>query len=268
MELARELHKPVIKRFKTRKVITKGIDDIWEADLLVMSQYSKQNQGFKYILNVIDCFSKYAWGVALKTKTGKEVSEAFESILKSNGGRKPRLLHVDQGKEFVNATFKKVLKKYDIEMYHTLSEVKAGMVERFNRTVNEKLKLHFEMNQNHKWKQLLPRIFKEYNEKDIHRTIGTTPSRVTKKNENKIYERMYSLKNFKLPTPTLQVGDRVRITCKKAIFSNKYGRKWTTEIFLISKIHYTIPITYSITALDGEEILGKFYKYELQKTKF
>jgi hypothetical protein len=266
MELARELHKAAIKKFPTRKIVTQGIDHIWEADLLVMSKYSRQNGGFKYILNVIDCFSKYAWSVALKDKSGKEVSKGLETILR--GKRKPKLLHVDRGKEFLNSTFKKLLQKYGIEMYHTFTEVKAAIVERFNRTINEKFKLHFEINQNHQWRTILPIILKEYNEKNVHRTIGTQPARVTRKNEDEIYERMYSLKNFKFPKPLFKVGDRVRITRKKDVFSNKYDRKWTMEIFLVSKIHYTVPPTYEIEALDGEEISGKFYKNELQKTKF
>lgn len=266
MDLAKELHKPVIKKFPTRKIITKGIDHIWQADLLIMSNYSRQNGGFKYILNIIDCFSKYAWSVPLKKKSGKEVSVAFETILR--GRRKPKLLHVDRGKEFVNATFKKLLKKYDIDMYHTFSEIKASIVERFNRTLNQKLKILFEFNQNHHWTSLLPAILKQYNEKDIHRTIGLPPVRVTRKNEREIYERLYSLKDFKLLKPSFKTGDRVRITRKQYVFSNKYDRKWTTEIFLIRKIHYTVPITYEIQALNGEEISGKFYDKELQKTKF
>ena len=74
-----------------------------------MSQYSRENRGFKYILNVIDCFSKFNWCVALKKKTASEVSDAFEQIFKKSI-RKPVLLHTDMGKEFVNSTFQKLLK--------------------------------------------------------------------------------------------------------------------------------------------------------------
>ena len=146
--------------------------------------------------------------------------------------------------------------------------MKSSIVERQNRTLNEKLKLRFEVNQNHKWLEILPSILSEYDEKDIHRTIGCPPSKVSKKNEKEIYERMYPLEKFKLEKPTLTIGDRVRITRKKDVFGNKYSRNWSTEIFVVTKIHFTDPITYSIRALDGEEILGNFYKQELQRTKF
>lgn len=267
MEVARELHRTVIKKFTKRQILTKGIDDLWAADLLIMSAYSRQNKGFKYILNVIDTFSKYLFLVPLKKKTGEETAKAFESIIKKSK-RKPKLLHVDCGKEFVNGTFTKMLKKYDIKMYHTFNEEKSSIAERVNRTVNQKLKFYFEVNNNHKWVQLLPQILDEYNNKNVHRTIGLPPSKVTKKNEKEIFERMYPLNKFKLQHPFFKIGDRVRITRKKELFSNKYERNWTTEIFLIDKIYYTNPITYSVKDLDGEEILGKFYKYELQLTKF
>ena len=107
---ARELHRRVVKKFKTRRIITRGIDHIWAADLLIMSQYSRENRGYKYILNVIDCFSKFNWCVALKKKTASEVSDAFEQILKESK-RKPVLLHTDMGKEFVNATFQTLFEK-------------------------------------------------------------------------------------------------------------------------------------------------------------
>ena len=119
-----------------------------------------------------------------------------------------------------------------------------------------------------KWSILVKSIVKEYNEKNVHRTTGYPPAKVSKKNEKEIYERVYPINEFQLQKPTFKVGDCVQITRKKDIFGNKYLRTWTTEIFVVSKIHFTDPITYSIKALDGEEILGHFYKYELQKTKF
>ena len=76
--LAKELHKPVIKKFKKRKVYSNGIDDIWSADLVDMSSYSKQNKHYKYLLMVIDVFSKYGWIVPIKNKKGETVADAFK----------------------------------------------------------------------------------------------------------------------------------------------------------------------------------------------
>ena len=81
-DLAEELHKPIVKKFKKRRVIVTGIDKIWAADLIDMQKFSKQNKHYKYLLTVIDIFSKYVWIVPLKTKTGLEVASAFQTILK------------------------------------------------------------------------------------------------------------------------------------------------------------------------------------------
>ncbi|KAK7582147.1 hypothetical protein V9T40_013592 [Parthenolecanium corni] len=185
MEEAKELHRKVVKKFQKRRIITKGIDDIWAADLLIMNQYSTRNKGYNYIFNVIDTFSKFLFAVPLKKKSGEEVAVAFSKILKTSN-RCPTKLHVDRGKEFVNKEFQTVLKENKIEMYHTFNEEKSAIAERVNRTINEKLKLHFEVTQKFRWIDALEGIVKEYNENDVHRSIGTTPVSVTSKNENEV----------------------------------------------------------------------------------
>ena len=79
-ELADDLHKPVKRKFQRRQVSVNEIDDVWAADLVEMQEWKSVNKGFRYILNVIDCFSKYAWSVPLKDKTSKTVLHAFQHI--------------------------------------------------------------------------------------------------------------------------------------------------------------------------------------------
>ena len=98
------LHKPVRRRFTRNHVITAGIDDLWMADLIDMVKYAEYNEGFKYILVVIDTFSKYVWLRPLKQKTGHEVADAFNDIW-SNTDRKPKRLITDKG--MFNMFFKK-----------------------------------------------------------------------------------------------------------------------------------------------------------------
>lgn len=265
LQLAKELHKPVRKNFERRKIITKGINELWAADLLIMTTVNvKINKGFKYMLNVIDTFSKFAWIVPLKKKDGKSVAEAFEKILKSCD-KTPDLLHTDAGKEFLNKDFQAVLDHYNIKMYQTFSEKKSSIIERFNRTINEKLKVQFEVYKNTNWVDIIDNILHEYNFKDKHRTIGVAPSKVNKKNEKEILEKMFPT-NDKIDKPTFKIGDKVRIYSYKKLFENKYKNNWTHEIFIITKVYFTDPITYTIQDLNKEPILGKFYKYELQKT--
>ena len=266
MQVAKEIHLRVIRSSHKQKIITRGIDDLWAADLLIMHDYSCQNKGYKYILNVIDTFSKYMFLQPLKKKTGQEVAGAFEKILKQYK-RTPNLLHVDKGKEFVNKYFKTMLKKHNIVMYHTQNLEKSAIAERANRTINEKLKLHFSVQNNRKWLDLLPTITDEYNNKDVHRTIGMPPAKVNKENEMEILQRLYNVCAYHPENPKFKIGDRVRISVHKTMFDNKYTPNWTEERFLVTKVFHTDPPTYSVKDEEGELIEGKFYKQELLLSK-
>src|SRR5213080_3368283 len=105
-----------------------------------MKQYEKQNKGYKYLLTVIDVFSKFAWAIPLKLKTGKQMIEVFQYIFKE---RKPKKLWTDAGKEFINKDFKKFLAGNEIELYQTFNEGKAVVIEKFNRTFKEKMWRYF-----------------------------------------------------------------------------------------------------------------------------
>ena len=94
------------------------------------------------MLNVIDVFSKYAWSIPLKDKKGETVTEAFKTIVK-NYDRLPKFLWVDQGKEFYNKNMNEWLEKNNITRYSTYGEHKSAVVERFNRTLKEKMWMRF-----------------------------------------------------------------------------------------------------------------------------
>ena len=97
--LAEELHKPIRRKFKRRRVLVNGRDKIWAADLVDMQAFSKFSRNVKYLLAVIDVFSKYGWLIPFKDKTGKSVASVLETIFKE---RKPEKMWVDNGKEFYN----------------------------------------------------------------------------------------------------------------------------------------------------------------------
>ena len=109
-ELAEELYKPIIIKFKKREVYSALKDNIWAADLAVMQLINKFNKGFKFLLSVIDIYSKYAWVVTLKDKKGASIVNAFQSILKKSN-RKPNKVWVDKGGEFYNRSMKSWLEK-------------------------------------------------------------------------------------------------------------------------------------------------------------
>lgn len=131
------LHKPVRRRYTTNPTIANSIDHQWAADLADMKNLSRYNKGIKYLLTVIDILSKFAWVVPLKNKTGTEQKRGFDSILRQ--GRKPLRLQTNKGSEFYNKTFQDYLKQKGITHFSTQSDTKASVVERFNRSIKQRL---------------------------------------------------------------------------------------------------------------------------------
>ena len=136
-QLADELHKPIIKNIKNRKVYSSLRENSWGIDLADMQSLSKYNKGIKYLLCAIDLFSKYAWVVPLKDKKWTSIVNAFQKITSER--TKPNKIWVDQGSEFYNNSFKDFLKINNIEMYSTYNEGKSVVTERFIRTLKNKI---------------------------------------------------------------------------------------------------------------------------------
>ena len=248
------------KKFRKRKVVVTGIDKIWAADLVDMQAFSKDNNGVRYLLTVIDVFSKYGWMLPLKTKTGVEVASALKEIFKE---RKPGLLWTDKGLEFFNRHVKSL-----VELYTTENEEKSSVAERWNRTMKERMFKYFTANNTRRYIDIVDRLVENYNNTK-HSSIKMTPVQASEKqNENKVYMTLYPDEvdrgNIK---HKFKVGDKVRITKKKSIFEKGYTPRWTEEIFTVSELRYTDPPTYKITDMNGEEIKGSFYEPELQKTE-
>ena len=261
--MANELHKPVRKNFMKRFVFVRHVDDIWGADLIELKKLSKKNSGFRYILMVIDIFSKYGWSVPLKFKTGKEVAKAFQTIFKDN---KPKKLWVDKGKEFYNTTVEDLLKENNIKMYSTHNDEKCSVVERWNRTIKTELFRYFSANGTQKYTDILQPLIDKYNSTK-HRSIGMTPADAREpSNYQQVFKNLYYKKvksrNIK---PKYKVGDQVRISKKKNTFKKGYTINWSDKIYTITKVQNTLPPTYKIRD-DKEEIEGSFYQEELQKT--
>jgi len=259
-DIAFELHKPVRKNYTRRRVNVYGKNDLWQADLVEMIPYSKKNKGYKYILCVIDCFTKFAWAIPLKSKTAKEVSTAMSKILLK---RSPKLLQLDNGKEFYNPTFDALMSKYNIHKYSTYSTMKACIVERFNRTLKEKMFREFTARGSHEWVSILPSLINEYNNSK-HRTIGMTPVQAdTNPTSVEIMQRKIIKRKNKF-----NIGDNVRISTYKGVFTKGYLPSWSTEIFKIVKINETLPTTYQLQDYTGKPIAGCFYSEEILKTNY
>lgn len=264
-QIVEELHKQARKNFKRRRVVVKGIDDLWQADLVEMGSYEKYNNGYRYLLTVIDTFSKKAWAVAVKSKDGQNVTAAMKSVLDSLK-RKPKNLQTDDGREFFNNQFHHLMQSHKINHYSTYSSLKASIVERFNRTLKAMMWKEFSFQGTYKWINIYQELIDKYNN-TLHRTIKMTPNEVNSSNEKTLLDTVYNnLKVFK--RPKFKVGDHVRISKYKHVFEKGYTPNWTTEVFKIKNIKITNPNTYILEDYRGSEIKGGFYEYELLKTKY
>ena len=260
--LVEELHAPARRNFPRRRVIVRGYDDLWQADIVEMRPYSSFNRGHHYILTVIDALSKYAWAVPLKSKGGSETSNAIAEIIRASG-RCPKNLQTDMGKEFYNADVQKLLKRRGINHYSTYSVLKASIDERFNRTLKNDMWKMFTLNGSYKWIDELSRLVSDYNARK-HRTIGMRPVDVTPAVAARLLDTVYSA--IKIAGPArFKVGDSVRVSKYKTIFEKGYTPNWTTEVFKIVKVQRTNPVTYLLEDYRGKSVAGAFYEYELHR---
>lgn len=263
-----ELHKPARRNFPRRQTVLKGMYDLFQADLVEMRPHSRENRGFNYILTVIDCFTKVAYAVPLKNKTAESVTDGMKRVLEKIGKR-IRNLQTDDGTDFFNKKFAQLMNLYNINHYSSYSDKKAALIERFNRTLKSAMYKTFSERGSYVWHDILPRLIKKYNNTK-HRTIGMKPSQVNKANELIVARRINkntAPRREKNPPQKYQIGDKVRISKYKHIFTKGYLPNWTNEVFTIHRVQPTYPETYILKDNKGEVLQGGFYGHELLRTK-
>ena len=250
--------KPPKRNYATNKTDVYHIDDIWSLDILDLKDYGLgNNRGYRYVLVVIDNFSKFGWTSPLKNKNGQTIKDSFENILISSK-RKPNLVESDRGKEFYNNLFQDFLNKNNIKLYSRNSSYGAVFAERFNRTIRDLLKkIVFEQG-DAKWIDVLPTITKQYNNR-IHSSTKLTPIQASlKKNEGYVYKNL--LDKRKKVKPKYEIGDLVRTADLKKTFSKGDTTNWSYKMYKITEIiNDTIP-SYKIDNLKeryNESLLKK-----------
>ena len=218
------------------------------------------------MLNVIDVFSKYAWSIPMKNKTGLTTLEAFKKIVKECG-RIPKHIWVDKGLEFYNKDVNNWLRENNIIMYSTYSEHKSCVVERFNRTLKEIMWKRFTAENTRTWINMLDSLMYKYNNR-VHSTIGMTPVEAIQKEiyMETLQNTLDKTRSIPITKPKFKIGDKVRISRMKALFEKGYLPNWSEELYTVDKVQKTIPPTYKLKNVLGEEIEGSFYEKELQKS--
>lgn len=166
-QVVNEIHRYARKNFPRRKYTMYGIFDTLQADLIEMQPYKRENKQFRYILIVVDTFSKKAYAEPLLDKTGPSTTKAMERILEKIQRQNPtatiRNLQTDDGTEFFNRSMKQLFAKYKINHYSTFSIIKANIVERLIRTIKRRLYIQFSMRSSYRWLDILQKTIESYN---------------------------------------------------------------------------------------------------------
>jgi hypothetical protein len=265
------LHKPARKKLASDQIIVSGIDDQWESDLVDVHEIAHLNKGYTFLLTVIDVLSKYAWVVPLKNKTGKATREGLHLIFKK--GRTPRFLRTDAGKEFQNRPVQALLRQYNVKHFLARNRVKAGVVERFNRTLRSKLWKYFYATGKQRYVDVLQDFVASYNA-TVHSVTKMAPKDVTAYNGETVWRTLYghllTTRNQKKKKPRFKVGDVVRISRQKPLFEKGYKASWVEELFTVHSVtggRVGSQYRYHIKDESGEIIEGSFKEEELQKVK-
>ena len=250
--------KPPKKNYATNKADVYHIDDTWSLDILDLKDYgSENNRGYRYVLVVIDNFSKFGWTTSLKNKNAQTIKDSFENILISSK-RKPGLIETDRGKEFYNNIIQDFLNKKNIKLYSRNSSYGAVFAESFNRTIRDLLKKPVFEKGDGNWIDILQSITKKYNNR-VHSSTKLSPKDASlKKNEGYVYKNL--LDKRKKIKPKYEIGDLVRTADLKKTFSKGDMTNWSYKLYKITEIiNDTIP-SYHINNLkerNNESLLKK-----------
>ena len=257
------MYRRVQLTFKRRPVLVRSVNIQYQVDLMDMASHSRHNSGNRFLLTIIDCFSRFAMALPIKSKHAHHVVGALKKAFKFMG--KPLKLQSDKGSEFYNATVKSFLRSNNVAHFSTQQEKQAQIVERFNRTVREKLTRYMAYNNTKRYIYMLPDWLFGYNNKK-HSSLGPfSPSQVTKENVSQVREILYG-EHFekKAPRRKYKIGDKVRVAEYRQKFVRSHHQTFTTEKFEVSDALNTNPPTYRVKDLKGELVEGAFYEYQMQ----
>ena len=259
------LHKGVRKKFLRRKIITHYPGHITQSDLIDMQKFSGSNSGYNYILVFIDCFSKKLWLEPLKTKSGRDTSEALRRIINKIDFPIQSLIF-DEGLEYRNKFVLNLLAEYNIHHYHIKTQHKASTAERVNRTIKGMIWKIFTETGRKKWVDKLIEICENYNN-TYHSSIKMAPNDVTWKNFKKVFKALYP-KIHSVVNCRLKRGDKVRVALNKDLFEKSYTVNWSKDFFTISHIFQKNGVCwYRLLDEKGNIYPKSKYFYQLNKVE-
>jgi hypothetical protein len=191
----------------------------------------------------VDVFSKYGFAVPLKDKRDTMVVAVFEKIFSE---WKPNMMLTDRGSELLNSEVRAAFGRHRVHYHWSFNDIKAYVVEKFNRTLTTKMFRYFTHRHTYRWVEVLEELIHSYSQ-TVHRAIAVAPVDVTPANADEIGKRLFPTK----PEPSWRysVGDKVRIRKYRRAFQRRYLPNWTQEVFVISELYPTDPVTYGLKDL-------------------
>ena len=262
------LHKPARKVYPTHHILVGGPNDMHQGDLIDFNTIAKHNDGYNYILTVIDCFTRFAWAVPLKDKVPSSIVKGLEIVY--GGLDTPSNFVSDAGREFTANVTRDWFKERDIQFAVAYGTHKAQFVERFNLTFKRMLFRNLTLANNLRYIDKVGDTVRAYNTR-FHRSIGMRPIDVKPSNVKSIFIHMYGdPKNWVVNHDDdgyYKLGDHVRISRLKGPFEKSYEESYSREVYVVDKILTTEPLQYKLKSLNGEEIKGRFYKHEMSHVK-
>ena len=263
-------HRMQRTNFSRRKILSYGINWLWQLDLAEMRSYSRANNGYALLLVKVDTLSKVMNVAPLKDKTAQETLRGFMQIV-AEVGVVPKNLFTDKGVEFLNTEFQAYCQEQGINHY-TSNENKSGAAgaERAIRTLKGRIYRYLSSRSEqprNRYIDHLAEIVSAINHTK-HRMIGMAPADVTKEHEDMIRDRLYPEESVgRVIKPKFQVGDVVRRQIQYGPFHKGYwGNQYSADLYRISKVLPTDPVTYKLVphgVRDQPEYAGSFYEQQL-----
>jgi len=262
-------HKPPPRIFPRQKILMSSLDEMWDADILDMQKYARQNSGYRYLAVFIDIFSRYIWVEPMKTKRNDEMLKVIHRVFKK--GRKPLYLRTDQGNEYTGKYVQHYLRKNKVHHFTALNPLHANYAERLIRTLKGKIYRFFTANQTTRYIDHLDDIVDSYLN-TVHTTTKMKPINITEKNAQDVYEKLYLPQQIaeenKVVKYTFEIGDKVHLAMNRSVFHKAYKETYFHEIFEVVKRTPTHPPRYKLMDLLKNKINGSFYTQQLTKVPY
>lgn len=264
------LHRRRLLKYKRNHILTSGPEELVQGDLIDTRNLKETNDGYSYILTLIDVFTKRAFAYPLKTKAALHVESALKHMF--DNYFVPQYFQTDAGTEFINQKVQALLKQYHVNYYTARNEViKCAVVERFQRTLQSKLHKYFTSTNNTRYIDVLHEFMSGYNNR-VHRSIGMAPNAVTANNTRTVFQRLYgatSLRDYvkrHKRSGQLAVGNVVRVARQKQSFRKGYVPTFSDELYVITEVSPSTKGSselYSLKSKAGRHLRGRYYRQEL-----